>query len=45
VTLQDLRQHLLCIRTRTVTTDGDQRELPPALVYSVVADILRKETA
>jgi hypothetical protein len=42
--LRELRHHLLRITTRTVTRDGEQRELPPALHYSVVADILRKET-
>jgi hypothetical protein len=43
--LRELRHHLLRIRTRTVTIDGDQRDLPRALWYSVVADILGKETS
>jgi hypothetical protein len=45
VSLGALKRHLLKVRTRTVMRDGEQRELPTALRYSVVADILRKETA
>ena len=43
--LRELKRHLLRVTTRTVTKDGEQHELPAALYYSVVADILRRETA
>jgi hypothetical protein len=45
ITLRPLKGCLLRIRTRTVTKDSEPRELPAALRYSVVADILGKETA
>lgn len=44
ISLRELKHHLLRIRTRTVTRDGDQRDLPAAMRYSVVDDILGKAT-
>lgn len=44
VSLRELKNHVLRIRTRTVKKDGRQRDLPPALHYSVVDDIIEKET-
>lgn len=43
ISLRELKRHLLRIRTRTVTKDAKQRELPAALQYSVVDDILCRE--
>ena len=45
VSLRELKHHLLRIRTRTVTKDADQRDLPAVLRYAVVADVLGRETA
>ena len=45
ISLRELKHHLLRVRTRTVTKDGDQRDLPRAMHYSVVDDILGRETA
>jgi hypothetical protein len=32
------------VRTRTVTKDADQRDMPISMRYSVIDDILGKET-
>jgi hypothetical protein len=45
VSLGELKHHLLRIRTRTVLKGADQRDLPAVLRYSVVSEILGKETA
>jgi hypothetical protein len=45
ISLSALRRHLLRIQTRTVTRDADQHDLPTGMRYSVVADILGKDTA
>jgi hypothetical protein len=44
ISLNGLRECVLRIRTRTVTKDYAQDSLPDWLQYSVVDDILRKET-
>lgn len=45
ISLRELKRHILKVRTRTVIQDGKQRPLPLALRYSVVDDILGKETS
>jgi hypothetical protein len=40
ISLRALRQCLLRVRVRTVTTDYRQRPLPEALRYSVIAELL-----
>lgn len=43
ISLQRLRGCLLKVRVRTVTKDSRQRELPPALQYSVIDEMLSIE--
>lgn len=45
ISLRELTRHLLRVRTRTVLKDADQREMPAALRYSVIADVLGRETS
>lgn len=45
ISLRELKGCLLRIKTRTVKKDGNNHDLPPAMRYSVVADILGKETS
>ncbi len=44
ISLRDLKRHLVRVRTRTVIKDGRQRDVPAAMRYSVIDEILGKET-
>lgn len=44
ISLRELKRHLVRVRVRTVSQDARQRTLPEALRYSVVDDVLGKET-
>ena len=44
ISLQGLRHILVVVRTRTICTDRRQRQLPTTMHYSVVDEILGKET-
>jgi hypothetical protein len=44
ISLLGLKHSVLQVRTRTVTSDYRQEPLPENLRYSVVSDVLGKET-